>query len=224
MYLPHPVFPPCQRVPLSRQLLHTSYAWPTHSALSSMILPQLSITFLSPTRSRCQIYLLDGTLASVSRPAQHSLVKKGTGLAFMSPLSMAPLFQSSGGVCSSAFLYCACRLNPAFAGNAIELSGLVTGNITYDLQLDGLTNSTVSPSSGTTLLAAYDNLQPTNHTLSLIVHNPANSSYALIAIDHALIKVNSTSPKCVPRCLICALRVRRILILLVQRHFLHHHC
>jgi hypothetical protein len=87
-------------------------------------------------------------------------------------------------------------------GNGIELSGLVTGNITYDLQLDGLTNSTVSPSSsGTTLLAAYDNLQPTNHTLSLTVHNPTNSSSALIAIDHALIKVNSTSPKCVPRCL-----------------------
>ncbi|KAI9442464.1 hypothetical protein H4582DRAFT_1283548 [Lactarius indigo] len=78
-------------------------------------------------------------------------------------------------------------------GNGIQLSGLVTGNITYDLQLDGLTNSTVTPSSPG-ILAAYDNLQPTNHTLSLTVHNPTNSSLALIAIDHALIKVNSTSP------------------------------
>ncbi|KAI9456564.1 hypothetical protein BJY52DRAFT_1224230 [Lactarius psammicola] len=78
-------------------------------------------------------------------------------------------------------------------GNGIQLSGLVTGNITYDLQLDGLTNTTVSPSSPG-VLAAYDNLQPTNHTLSLTVHNPTNSSSALIAIDHALIKVNSTSP------------------------------
>ncbi len=179
-----------------------------------MILPHLSTTFLSPTRSQSQISLLDGTPASATRPARHSLVNKGMGPAFMSRLAMAPRFQSSGGVCSSATPpYCARRLNPALAGNGIQLSGLVTGNITYDLELDGLTNSTVSPSSsGITLLAAYDNLQPTNHTLSLTVHNPTNSSSALIAIDHALIKVNSTSPKCVPRCLTCALRVHRILI------------
>ena len=122
------------------------------------------------------------------------------------------------------FLHRTRRLNPPLAGNGIELSGLVTGNITYDLQLDGLTNSTVTPSSGTTSLATYDNLEPTNHTLSLTVHNPTNSSSAWIAIYHALINVNSTSPKCVPRCLTCALRVHRILILLIQRHFLHHHC
>jgi hypothetical protein len=44
-------------------------------------------------------------------------------------------------------------------------------------------------------LAEYDDLEPGNHTLSLIVHNPTNSSSALIAIDHALITVNSTTPK-----------------------------
>lgn len=87
------------------------------------------------------------------------------------------------------------------AGNGIQLSGIANGNITYDLRLDGVTNSSVSPStSGTaTVLAEYDDLQPGNHTLSLIVHNPTNSTSALIAIDHALITVNSTSPKCVPR-------------------------
>lgn len=79
-------------------------------------------------------------------------------------------------------------------GNGIQLTGFVAGPVTYDLQLDGQTNSSISPSSGTTLLASYDNLQPTNHTLSLIVHNPTNSSSALIGIYHALINVNSTSP------------------------------
>lgn len=119
------------------------------------------------------------------------------------------------------FRYCARRiLNPPLPGNGIQLSGNVTGNITYDLQLDGQTNSTISPSSGTTLLASYDNLPPANHTLSLTVHNPTNSSSAFIAIDYALIHVNSSSPKCVPRSLTC---VRRILIYLVQRHFFHHH-
>lgn len=112
------------------------------------------------------------------------------------------------------FLYCAYRcLNPALAGNGIQLSGQVTGDITYDLQLDGKTNSSISPSSGATVLATYDNLQPTNHTLSLTVHNPTNSSSALIAIYSALIKVNSTSPKCVSQCITCALRVHRILTL-----------
>jgi hypothetical protein len=86
------------------------------------------------------------------------------------------------------------------AGNGIQLSGIATGSITYDLQLDGSTNSSISPTtSGTTLLAEYDGLQPGNHTLSLIVHNPTNSTSALIAIDHALITINSTSPKYVPR-------------------------
>ena len=86
------------------------------------------------------------------------------------------------------------------AGNGIQLSGIAEGPVTYDLQLDGRTNSSISPStSGETLLAEYDSLQPGNHTLSLIVHNPTNSTSALIAIDHALITVNSTLPKCVPR-------------------------
>src|SRR6267154_664386 len=86
------------------------------------------------------------------------------------------------------------------AGNGIQLSGIAEGPITYDLELDGRANSSISPStSGGTILAEYDRLQPGNHTLSLIVHNPTNSTSALIAIDHALITVNSTSPKCVPR-------------------------
>src|SRR5258708_5364887 len=85
-------------------------------------------------------------------------------------------------------------------GNGIQLSGLAEGPITYDLQLDGHTNSSISPStSGRTLLAEYDGLPPGNHNLSLIAHNPTNSTSAWIAIDHALIPVNSTSPKCVPR-------------------------
>jgi hypothetical protein len=86
------------------------------------------------------------------------------------------------------------------SGNGIQLSGIADGPVTYDLELDGLTNSSISPStSGSTLLAEYDGLQPGNHTLSLIVHNPTNSTSALIAIDHALITINSTSPKCVTR-------------------------
>jgi hypothetical protein len=85
-------------------------------------------------------------------------------------------------------------------GNGIQLSGIAEGPVTYDLQLDGSTNSSISPSAtGGTLLAEYGGLQPGNHTLSLIVHNPTNSTSALIAIDNALITVNSTSPKCVPR-------------------------
>jgi hypothetical protein len=85
-------------------------------------------------------------------------------------------------------------------GNGIQLSGIAAGSITYDLQLDGSTNSSISPStSGRMLLGEYDGLQPGDHTLSLIVHNPTNSTSALIAIDHALITINSTSPKYVPR-------------------------
>ncbi|KAF8482678.1 hypothetical protein DFH94DRAFT_728905 [Russula ochroleuca] len=80
-------------------------------------------------------------------------------------------------------------------GNGIQLSGIATGPVTYDLQLDDHRNSSISPStSGSILLAEYDDLQPGNHTLSLIVHNPTNSTSALIAIDNALITVNSTSP------------------------------
>lgn len=96
------------------------------------------------------------------------------------------------------------------AGNGIQLSGFAAGSITYDLELDNLTNSSISPStSGETLLATYEGLQPGDHNLSLVVHNPTNSSSALIAITHALISVNSTSPKCVPDGT-CALRVLRI--------------
>jgi hypothetical protein len=81
-------------------------------------------------------------------------------------------------------------------GNGIQLSGFAEGPVTYDLKLDGVTHPSISPSTTTpTLLAAYYDLQPITHTLSLIVHNPTNSSSALIAIDSALITVNST--KCV---------------------------
>ncbi|KAI0000481.1 hypothetical protein BJV77DRAFT_974135 [Russula vinacea] len=80
-------------------------------------------------------------------------------------------------------------------GNGIQLSGSASGPVTYDLKLDGQTNSSISPSAlGSILLAEYDGLQPGNHTLSLIVHNPTNSTSAFIAIDNALITVNSTSP------------------------------
>ncbi|KAH9956876.1 hypothetical protein BC827DRAFT_1228632 [Russula dissimulans] len=80
-------------------------------------------------------------------------------------------------------------------GNGIQLFGFAQGPLTYDLQLDGLTNSSIPvPASGTTLLATYHDLQPANHTLSLIVHNPTNSSSALIGIDQASITINSTSP------------------------------
>lgn len=100
-------FPPCQRVPLSRKLSLTSYAWLTHSVLSSMILPQLSISFLSPTPSQFPIFLLGGTLASAPRPAQHIPANKGTEPALMLRLLTVPRFPSSGGVCSSwTFLLC----------------------------------------------------------------------------------------------------------------------
>jgi hypothetical protein len=98
-------FPPCQRVPLSRQLPLTSHAWLAHSVLSSMILPQLSISFLSPTPSQPQISLLGGTLASAPRPVRHIPVNKGMGPALISRLLMVPRFQSSGGVCSSATFF-----------------------------------------------------------------------------------------------------------------------
>ncbi|KAI0001361.1 hypothetical protein BJV74DRAFT_882588 [Russula compacta] len=87
------------------------------------------------------------------------------------------------------------ELSIQFWGNGIQLSGIITEPMTYDLQLDGIKNSSISPSSsGTTLLAVYDDLQLGNHTLSLIAHNPTNSSSALIAIESSLITVNSTSP------------------------------
>ncbi|KAI0266662.1 hypothetical protein BC834DRAFT_107759 [Gloeopeniophorella convolvens] len=80
-------------------------------------------------------------------------------------------------------------------GNGIQLSGIATPPVTYDLQLDGHTNASIAPStSGQILLASYQDLVPASHTLSLTVHNPTNSSLALIAIDYALINVNSTSP------------------------------
>ena len=106
-------FPPCQRVPLSRKLSLTSYAWLTHSVLSSMILPQLSISFLSPTPSQSPIFLLGGTLASAPRPAQHIPANKGTEPALMLRLLTVPRFPSIGGVCSSSTFYCANRLNRA---------------------------------------------------------------------------------------------------------------
>jgi hypothetical protein len=119
----------------------------------------------------------------------------------MSHQWMALRFPFSGGVSSHAIKF----LTPfpisicIRTGNGIQLSGIADG-VTYDLELDGHTNSSISPStSGTIVLAEYDDLEPGNHTLSLIVHNPTNSTSALIAIDYALITINSTSSKCVPR-------------------------
>ena len=115
---------------------------------------------------------------------------------------MAPRFPFSGGVRSHAIVFCfPFLISICFcAGNGIQLSGVAVGSVTYDLELDGHTNSSITPSaSGSVVLAKYDDLQPGNHTLSLIVRNPANSTLALIGIDYALITVNSTSPKCVPR-------------------------
>jgi hypothetical protein len=113
----------------------------------------------------------------------------------------APRFSFGGGVRSHTIVFftpfpisiCICT------GNGIQLSGIADG-VTYDLALDNQKNSSISPStSGTIVLAEYDNLELGSHLLSLTVHNPTNSTSALIAIDYALITVNSTSPKCVPR-------------------------
>ncbi|KAI0305489.1 hypothetical protein B0F90DRAFT_1698461 [Multifurca ochricompacta] len=112
-------------------------------------------------------------------------------------LSACPTFPGQQGTGTS--FHVTSRDGAAFSiqwwGNGIQLSGLATSPVTYDLQLDGQTNSSISPStSGSSILATYSDLQPTNHTLSLIVRNPTNSSSALIGIAHALINVNSTSP------------------------------
>ncbi|KAI9507911.1 hypothetical protein F5148DRAFT_46156 [Russula earlei] len=108
--------------------------------------------------------------------------------------SACPTFPSEQG--NGTSFHVTSRDQAAFSiqwwGNGIKLSGFALGPITYDLQLDGITNSSISPPTGTTLLAAYDELPPGEHTLSLIVHNPANSSSALIAIDNASIAINST--------------------------------
>jgi hypothetical protein len=181
---------------LGHSLSSSSHAWLTPSAFSSMTLPPPSLTFLLPTHSQSQTFSRAGIPASPSPPARPSPVSRETAALFMSHPGMAPRFPFSGRV----------RPHPTFlyfppipivpTGNGIQLSGLAEGPITYDLQLDGRTNSSISPStSGRTLLAEYDGLPPGNHNLSLIVHNPTNSTSALIAIDHALITVNSTSPK-----------------------------
>ncbi|TFY75109.1 hypothetical protein EWM64_g8903 [Hericium alpestre] len=79
-------------------------------------------------------------------------------------------------------------------GSGIQLFGNVTGAATYDLTLDGQTNSSISSfSSDATLLASYEDLQPANHTLSLIVHNPNNLTSSRIAIDSAVISVTTAS-------------------------------
>ncbi|KAA1472827.1 hypothetical protein DENSPDRAFT_206599 [Dentipellis sp. KUC8613] len=80
-------------------------------------------------------------------------------------------------------------------GSAVELYGNVTGSASYDLVLDGQTNRSITTfSSDPTLLAAYQNLPAANHTLSLIVHNPSNSTSALIVIDEAVVTVNTALP------------------------------
>jgi hypothetical protein len=210
-----PTFPPC----------HTSHAWLTPSPFSSTTTPLSSLTTLFPTHSPFQTFLLVGIPALLSQPVPHSPVNKVSAPASMSHLRTAQRFRFSGGVRShTTITVLRDSPVPSHSGNSIKLSGLATGPVTYDLQLDGVKNSSISPSpSGTTLLAAYDDLTPTNHTLSLIVHNPTNSSSAFMAIEYALISVNSTSPKCVPPDLPRALRVLRMLISPVQRLIFQHH-
>ncbi|KAI0048280.1 hypothetical protein FA95DRAFT_1098201 [Auriscalpium vulgare] len=78
-------------------------------------------------------------------------------------------------------------------GTAIQLFGNITA-ATYDLVLDGQTNSSISSfSDDPTLLASYEQLAQRNHTLSLIFHNPTNSTSSLIAIDNAVITVSTES-------------------------------
>ena len=177
-----------------------SYAWPTPSASSSMTLPPSSPTSRPLTHSQYPTFSRAGAHASPSLSARYFPVSRETVPVFMLQPRMVLHFPFSGGVRLSSNLF---FLLPSSyvvqIGNGIQLSGIADG-LTYDLQLDGVTKFSISPStSGQSVLAEYDGLKPGNHTLTLIVHNPTNSTSALIAIDHAQITVNSTSPKCVPR-------------------------
>lgn len=73
-------------------------------------------------------------------------------------------------------------------GSGVQIFG--NTSTTYDLLLDGqITNTSVSAFStlDSTLLCAFQNLSNEFHTLSLLVHNPTNSTSALIGIDRAVI-------------------------------------
>jgi hypothetical protein len=198
-----PLLPPPLRLP--SPLFSSHVSWPTPTASSSMTPPPSSPTSPLAIHSQYPTFSTAGTHAFPSPPARRSPVSRETVPVFMLRPWMVLHFPFSGGVRRYATFFCFRPSSyvsppPCCTGNGIQLSGIADGNITYDLHLDGVTNSSISPStSGTTLLAEYDGLQPGNHTLSLVVHNPTNSTSALIAIDHALITVNSTSPKCVPR-------------------------
>lgn len=94
-------------------------------------------------------------------------------------------------------------------GSGVQIFGNRSSSATYDLRLDGQTNSSISTFSALdpTLLASYDGLNNEDHTLTLIVRNPSNLSSTLIAIDRVAISVPLGSPKYV-----CALRLVEIRI------------
>ncbi|KAI0316500.1 hypothetical protein OF83DRAFT_1172824 [Amylostereum chailletii] len=80
-------------------------------------------------------------------------------------------------------------------GSAIQLFGNLSGPASYDLSLDGQSNSSISSfdPSNPTLLASYDQLPQQDHVLSLTFHNPTNTSSALIAIDRAVFTTSASS-------------------------------
>lgn len=82
-------------------------------------------------------------------------------------------------------------------GSGVQIFGNRSSSATYDLRLDGQTNSSISTFSALdpTLLASYDDLDNEDHTLTLIVRNPSNLSSTLIAIDRVAISVPLGSPK-----------------------------
>jgi len=80
-------------------------------------------------------------------------------------------------------------------GTGVQLFGNISQFGTYDLQLDGQRQtsiSTFSPSNPN-LLADYTNLPAANHTLSLTFHNPTGSNQTLISIERVIILVEGTA-------------------------------
>ncbi|KAI0030936.1 hypothetical protein K488DRAFT_12195, partial [Vararia minispora EC-137] len=78
-----------------------------------------------------------------------------------------------------------------FFGTGVQLFGNISEAGTYDLQVDGQTNRSISvfSPSDPTLLASYTSLPAANHTLSLVFHNPSGNTDTLISIERAVILV-----------------------------------
>lgn len=109
---------------------------------------------------------------------------------------MVPLFLFNGSVCAPLSPCLGIATNVP-VGTGIQLFGNVT-SVTYDLSLDGQTNSSISSfSSDPTLLASYSQLSDAQHMLSLRVHNPNNSTSSLMVIDKAVITIPTELQKCV---------------------------